>query len=50
MISSDVITLQMFRSNHSWILGFIFTGIPGMPGSPFLPGRPPPDIVEPGSP
>lgn len=26
------------------------TGVPGMPGSPFLPGRPPPDRTEPGSP
>ena len=26
------------------------TVIPGIPGSPFLPGRPPPDSAEPGSP
>lgn len=33
-----------------WISNMLLTGIPGMPGSPFLPGRPPPDTDEPGSP
>lgn len=42
--------LQMSRSGLSWIFSFVLTGNPGVPGSPFLPGRPPPGMVEPGSP
>ena len=46
----DWLSYGCLKNILHWLSSLFLTGIPGMPGSPFLPGKPPPDTAEPGSP